>query len=266
MFTHSAEFYRAISLGIEAENLKATVYVRHGASLGTARENNLREVLEDSTPAPFKLATGLLHDTFHDGPRCSSQCDVLVYDPTVDPPKYAFRDFVVLDPRTARLVVEVKSTLGEKKFGHILEVATSVRQFRIPTMAFAYRSVTFESFVGYFASAFRDACARDDAPQLPYCAAVHKNNYLAIRPHHTQPTDRPYVMLVDFGRRSRETTGYAAALFLQFYDMLLRGKTKLYSGALYQWFNGLTSLPAEQRVYIGADGQPHRGEIAQLTV
>src|ERR1700732_4077708 len=54
----AAEYWSAVAQGIDAENRKATLFVRQNPSLGLAREAILRNLVERQTPAPFTVATG----------------------------------------------------------------------------------------------------------------------------------------------------------------------------------------------------------------
>lgn len=256
MFTHTNDFYRAIALGIDAENQKASVYISHSGSIGNAREIILRDVMEEATPAPFKLATGLIHDRIGKDSRSSRQCDVLVYDPTTDPPKYAFKDFVVVDPGTARLVVEVKSCLDNVAFNHTLEVAKSVDQFSLPTLSFSYDSVGFDAFAEYFSKASSESYCH-----FPVCVAVHSKNYIAFRPTSFAPTHEQFMLLMNCGVVPGSYPGFSTATFLQVYDMCLRHSDKLLSEVFYKWFNTFSSLPDEARCFVASDGVVRRGAV-----
>lgn len=257
MLKHPDDFYRAIGLGIDAENRKASVYITHGASLGTAREIILRDVMQDATPAPFRLSGGIIHGSNGKEVTNSRQCDVLVYDPTINPPKYAFRDFAIVDPETAKLVVEVKSNLNEETFGESMCVTESIHKFYIPTLCFAYESVAFNTFSDYFAEAVIRPC------KIPYCVAVHSKDFLAIRPFATPTKDDKFILVVNCSAAPSDDlySGFATAMFLQIYDAFLRNRDILSSKHIYQWFNGLTCLPNEALIRIAEDGKKHEGPI-----
>ena len=45
MAVHSMDFYRGVAMILEGENLKVTIYVHHGHSLGVIREQILDMLL-----------------------------------------------------------------------------------------------------------------------------------------------------------------------------------------------------------------------------
>jgi hypothetical protein len=256
MFAHTKDFYQAIALGIDAENHKASVYITNRVGIGTAREIILRNVMQEATPSPYELATGLIHGSNGTAITSSRQCDVLVYDPTVDPPKYAFQDFVVIEPETARVVTEVKSKFNQKEFNKTLKVARSVHQFSVPTLVFSYESVTFPSFADYFAVA-----VTQPNTELPFCVAVHSNNFLAFRPRTFANQHERFVLLLNCSAAADAYAGFSTAAFLQLYDAWLRKKENLSSENLYTWFNAQTNLPNEARVRIASNGAKQQGAI-----
>jgi hypothetical protein len=264
MVGHTPDFYNAIVLGIDAENAKASAYIKHGPSLGTAREIILRDVMRDATPEPFRFATGFMHDLAsqwvggiaRNVETVSKQCDVLVYDPTADPPKYAFENFVILGPGAARVAVEVKSDLDREKFDHSVDVAASTAQFRVPTFVFAYESVTFETMVEYF----RCAVTNHQSHELPACVAAHKRNYVACRPSLVdgQP---PFILLLDYSAGPQPQSWFATAMFLQFYDTWLRHRHAMDTPWIYHWFNSQVDLPNTARKYIHPAGVVGEGKV-----
>ena len=256
---HLREFYEAIARGIDAENEKASVYISHAASLGTAREIILRDVLRDSTPEPYRMGTGLIHGSIQGAPESSRQCDVLVYDPWINPPKYSFENFVVLDEFTPKLNIEVKSVLNLEAFTQAHDVSKSTWRFSQPTLAFAYESVQFKTLVNYYSDTISEADA-----QLPWCLAVHTNNFLGIIPRTTSLDHEKYALLIDCGRAEETHHGMATSVFLQLYDAWLRDRKILSSENLYQWYNSLTDIPDDLRAYISQDGTVTNGPIPSL--
>src|SRR4051812_34714922 len=106
-------YWQAVAKGIDAEDQKASLFVRHPARPGGAREVILRNLLIHQTPEPFRVSSGFVCKFVWADPIATRQCDVLVYDPRVAQPYYAIDSFVVVSQPASRLVVEVKSNLGQ---------------------------------------------------------------------------------------------------------------------------------------------------------
>ena len=82
------EYWQAIANAIDAEEKKASIFIRHRPSIGVAREAILRDLLAKHTPEPYRVSTGFIYQ-FNTAWWNSRQCDVLVYDPTICQPDYA---------------------------------------------------------------------------------------------------------------------------------------------------------------------------------
>src|SRR5437868_6203142 len=90
--------------------------VTHNPSRGTFAESLLREVIAEFLPQRYAAATGFIMDR----PQRSNQVDIVVYDQLTDSPVFRDGGFVILTPGTAKLVIEVKSSLiGAEKDGEI---------------------------------------------------------------------------------------------------------------------------------------------------
>jgi Domain of unknown function (DUF6602) len=178
------EYWRAIALGMEAENRKAALFVRHGPSLGVAREAILRNLVERQTPAPFKVVTGIVFLPPEAGlqpePRFSRQCDLLVYDPTKVRPVYEIQAFAVVPYEACKFVIEVKSSLKARTFKELLDVWLSV--FVVPTFGFAYGGTQFRHFLQLLSEAAKASPNPNEYSllRLPECICVHNKNYLAF--------------------------------------------------------------------------------------
>jgi hypothetical protein len=252
---HLRDFYEAIALGIDAENKKASVYIKHPTSIGTAREMILRDVLLDTTPAPFRLGTGLVHGSDNGEYTTSRQCDVLIYNPTIDPPKYAFDNFVVLDPGTALVNIEVKSMLNEEAFTQASQVSHSTWNFSIPTLAFAYDSVCLDTISNYVIRAIKSGGT------IPWCIAVHSRNFLYVRPRTISNGHQRLHLLINCSEAEGTHHGMATSIFLQLYDAWLRNRCILSSENLYAWYNENTDIPDNGRRFFDEYGIQHNGAI-----
>jgi hypothetical protein len=262
--THPDAYWKAVALGIEAENRKATVYIKHDLSLGIAREAILRRVLINETPGPFEVKTGLIRVSRPGDPadgHTSKQCDLLVYNPHTDPPLYRMDDFVVVPQSAARYVVEVKSDLKDDKgFRKILAMGQSLRPCQVPLGAFAYDGVGFDTFVDYVVRHIDG-----DAVNLPECFAVHSRDFVAFRCRTDDDTGyRPrHYFVMNLARAEyppaegqtseARAAGWATQFFLRACNRWLR-LTPDYDRAVLNFFHGLRALP-EAKVWISATGR-----------
>jgi hypothetical protein len=253
------DYWQAVAHGIDAEERKASLLIKHSGSVGVAREAILRDVLVKQTPEPFRVATGFVYQPTPE-PWTSKQCDLLVYDPTVAQPYYTIAGMVVLPRHATRLAIEVKTNLSSSEFEDALSLVRSVGWLPIPTMCFAYEGVTVERFLEYVVRGVIDAVCG-----VPDCVAVHRKNYVFVRSgYHMAPrVDAPdrhrpakHQLLVDFGA-NEAAGGQAAASFLGFYDSFVRHQNVAF---LVDWFNGL-GLPDGALTRISDNGQILRGPI-----
>lgn len=254
------EYWQAIARGIDAEEQKASILIRHNASVGAAREAILRDVLVKQTPVPYRVASGFV---FVDQPQewCSKQCDVLVYDPTVAQPYYSIGDLCVVARWSAKLVSEVKSRLDQEAWSELLGIWSDTSWVPVPTLGFAYDGVTFDTFLNYLKTTIRD-----EDKGVPTLVAVHGRNYLFLRSEYRLAPDesrpkrhRPAVfqIAVNFGEIERYS-GWASATFLDFYLRFLRGWIP--ETEITRWFNDL-GLPDSSLASFSDDGEVTFGKL-----
>ncbi len=122
------KFWAAVAMGMEAENEKMEVFVRHKESRGVAREAILRNLLRSQTRAPYIVTTGFVCDKDIVG-EPSNQSDVLVYNPEQGRPYYAIDEFSVVPDNAAAFIFEVKSYLDEQALVDAIGVKESVRKY-----------------------------------------------------------------------------------------------------------------------------------------
>lgn len=252
MTTLPPEYWQAVAQGIDAEDQKAGLVIKHNQSIGAARESILRDLLRRQTPEPYRVRTGFVHQFLPDAHYCSKQCDVLVYDPTVAQPDYQIDDLIVVPRDAAKAVVEVKTTLEHREFRDIQEVWADVWWIPVATFGFAFDGVAFQTFINYLQESMRS-----DPAGLPQCIAVHRQNYVFVRSGYSLAEDKPswhrpakYQFAVDFGAHP-ETRGLATAYLLDWYLRCLRGNDDAVS--VERWFSQL-SLPAGSRVRFSTVG------------
>ncbi len=172
-------YWQIVSQGMEVEDRRLRMFVRHKASLGVGREHILRKLLTEQTPEPYRVNTGfVIHPA--SSRVTSGQCDVLVYDPRVSQPLYRIDEFAVVSADAARIAIEVRSkmSLGDDSgLEQVTRIHRSMRPaFPTQVFGFGFRGPTFENFVAGVATV-----VKGDILNVPECVAVHKQNYICIR-------------------------------------------------------------------------------------
>ena len=212
-------YWQIVSQGMEVEDRRLRMFVRHKASLGVGREHILRKLLTDQTPEPYRVNTGFVTHPARPG-TTSGQCDVLVYDPRVSQPLYRIDEFVVVPPDAARIAIEVRSnmSLGDGAgLEQVFRVHRSMRPaFPTQVFGFGFRGPTFENFVAGVA-----AEVKGDICNVPECVVVHQRDYICIRstaraalPENTVP---PRVCVaLDFSKVAN-AHGFATGYFFHCY-------------------------------------------------
>jgi hypothetical protein len=274
MVTHPLDFQRGIAMVLKGESLKAGCYVTHAASLGVLREKMVSSFVRNETPGRFRVETGLIRN--HARNISSRQCDLLVHESALRPPLYRWEDFVVVDHREARAVLEVKSNLGKKDFEAFLDVHTSILELEavgqgqafIPTFGYGLKGVGFSKCLGYVRGAVKTNRLKLDSPHKhlnwPVCVAVQEKNYIGVRPLHLL-IGQPAFLLADLTKLQDENAepldGIETGIFLDIYSEVLRlERDALVDTELYAWFNQLPLQP-EGKVWVTEDGVAHKGNI-----
>jgi hypothetical protein len=88
-------------------------FVKHNLLSGTANESILREFLASHVPTDYAVEQGFICNPFEEN-AISKQCDILIYDQANWPSVYADGPVKIVFPDAARLVIEVKTSLGKK--------------------------------------------------------------------------------------------------------------------------------------------------------
>lgn len=262
------EYWRAVARGIDAEDEKASIFIRHRPSLGIARETILRTLVANHTPEPFDVHTGFINYLLQNVESRkltahwhSKQCDLLVYDPRVDRPYYAIDQLVVVPRNAVKSVIEVKSELKLDTFQEILMIWRETGWVPAPTFGFAFEGVKFSTFLKYLRTSIRTSLAG-----VPECLVVHCKNYIFVRSSYrlapiSPKRHRPakYQLAVDFGSAENEL-GSATAMFLELYRRSLAEPFDSAESYLLNWFNGL-ALSDNAKVSIDDRGGLRTGPI-----
>ena len=180
-----ANYWNIVARAIDLEDDKIDLFIPyHNPSRGTAREAILRNLLVTHTPDPYVVSTGFVYEPNQDA-EIPAQCDVLVYDPRISQPYYRLDEFVVVSPRSARVIVEVKSRLQEAEFDKTVAIR---RKAPCPVLGFAFEGWAFETFCQSIAQRIAELT------ELPECLVVHRQNYMGIRASDWRR--RPRMMLI----------------------------------------------------------------------
>ena len=239
-----AELWQAIALGIDAENAKIEIFIQHNLSRGIAREVILRNLIVQQTPDPYRVHSGFVYSDKSKA-EPDKQCDVLVYDPRVHQPYYQIDEFVVVPSESTRVLMEVKSEIGDKEFAQIINMSLYAQGFKLPHFGFAYGGWTFDTFCN-------KAMALDEGiKNLPVCLVVHHRNYLAIR---TFREREPMRLLIDFTTH----TAMATAFFMDCYAFIIREGHLIHPDTVWDWFvNRLTIVAPQSKRWLATTGELH---------
>lgn len=219
-------YWQIVSQGMEVEDRRLRMFVRHKASLGVGREHIIRKLLTDHTPEPYRVNTGFVAHPASPSVT-SDQCDVLVYDPRASQPLYRIDEFVVVPPAAARIAIEVRSNMSfgdDSGWKQVVRVHRSMRPaFPTEVFGFGFRGPTFETFVAGVAAEMKG-----DILNVPECVVVHKRDYLCVRstrraalPENTAP---PRVCVaLDFSKVAN-AHGSATGYFFHCYHERIRDR------------------------------------------
>ena len=262
------DFCRGVAMVLQGESLKAQCYVTHNQSLGVLREKMVRNFIRHESPERYRVETGLIRN--HQTGHTSRQCDLLVHDPSQNPPLYRWEDFVVVHTGSARAVVEVKTTLEDREFKQLLEVQDSVSEVQnsdtIRTFGYALDGVKFGTFLDYISMAvianrlgLTDPAERD--VNWPFCVVVQSRRYIGICPARSNE-----FIAVDFTKAKEESfgsDGVETGMFLWFYTKVLEGISGLSgisSTFVHNWFNSI-EIESDGKAWVDTSGTIHYGNI-----
>lgn len=92
---------------------KVALFTQHPTSLGTFRENRLRQYLRDFTPRHLSLGTGFISEFDDHGSLVaqSRQIDCMVFDENRYHPELRTEDYAIIRPEAFFAAIEIKSEL-----------------------------------------------------------------------------------------------------------------------------------------------------------
>ncbi|WP_186044318.1 DUF6602 domain-containing protein [Burkholderia gladioli] len=96
--------------------------IDHGPSVGTYRENLLKNTLRKHLPERYHVATGFIFGLH-------KQIDLLIYDKIDYAPIFRDEDIVIVPPESVRAVIEVKTTLTSESLESSLELMHLASEF-----------------------------------------------------------------------------------------------------------------------------------------
>ena len=269
MITHPQAYWRAVAKVIDAEERKVASYLcDEDHRLDLARAAILRKIIAQETPTKFRTGNGLVLFPTGTPPLCSEPVDVLVHEPAAEEPFYDVGPLALVPHNAVRFAIEVVPVLNEQTFVSLLAVNDSLRPFiahgaRVPVFGLGFDGVPFEALVGYVAAAGRANRLKVAPPNRfanwPVCVAVHRQNYVGIRPTAHVLGGTYWFCAFDCDRATRDGTGLAMAEFFRCYYELLAGK-QLEGPRFRQWYNDFPVAP-EAKVFITPEGQVQQGLI-----
>lgn len=234
-FKHPVEFYLAIAAGIDAENRKASVYLKHGPSIGAARERILKRVIRDLTPGLLSIDPGFVHSADGSGNQVhvSRQCDLLVFGEGGMPVKYRIDDLVVVDQNFAKVAIEVKSNLDKAGFEEQSNVCESLLPLNTRVLGFAYSGVTNETTIEYLREALEKVPSH-----VPLFFAIHERNTFYIRGTHSGLGPDRRLCCCQF---PDSHPGSATAFFLMWYRQLIADPYYLSQEHVEDWYRKISA-------------------------
>lgn len=100
---------------LESLSQRVRYILDHGSSVGTYRENLLKNSLRKHLPERYHIATGFIHGF-------KKQIDLLIYDRIDYAPLFREDDLVIVPQESVRAVIEVKTNLTTGKLHSALEL------------------------------------------------------------------------------------------------------------------------------------------------
>jgi hypothetical protein len=127
--------------------------VSHPTTRGDLAENLVRELIREFLPQRWAVGTGFIMEPVATAPgkitaNRSNQIDVLIYDQFESAPVFKDGELVILSPGSAKVAVEVKSTLNKTYVLDSYDNICSAKavDFGITGLIFGYDGIGHESF------------------------------------------------------------------------------------------------------------------------
>lgn len=142
----------------------------HNLTSGTANETILRGFINEFLPKQYAAGQGFICDPVSSDGLVSRQCDILIYNQIDYPLVHNEGDVKVVWPESARLVIEVKTTLTKKSFEDALENIKDAKEvnehspIRIAGIIFAFQSKLSKNAIMNCVEEFRSNNASSLAP------------------------------------------------------------------------------------------------------
>lgn len=114
-FEKSVAYYSLIAQELSVKSKKIDFLISHGGTKGTYRENLLIGEIKKYLPKKYGVSSGFIYGT-------SNQIDILIYDQINHIPYFNEDGIVVIDQRSVKAIIEVKTTLNEEKIKESLEI------------------------------------------------------------------------------------------------------------------------------------------------
>jgi hypothetical protein len=119
------EYWKLRMVSATARLQAAQQIIRHNPTRGSAAESALRTLLREFLPLRCGIGSGFLLDP--NGTQ-SQQLDIIVFDQLDSAPLYRDGDLVIVSPKSAYLVLEVKSILNREDLKDAVENVASAKR------------------------------------------------------------------------------------------------------------------------------------------
>jgi hypothetical protein len=188
-------------------------FVKHNLSSGTANESILREFLSSHVPTNYAVGQGFICNPFEEN-AISKQCDILVYDQAHSPLVYADGPVKIVFPDAARLVIEVKTSLGKKDTEQALWNIQSAKKLNrnIEGVVFAFKSPSPDTVRKHLTS-FISLFSEQDLPRA--ILLFDKNVIIYMPKDHFQQGPPRYSFTVPIDRKKGQVITYLLAVLLE---------------------------------------------------
>lgn len=152
------KYCMSIAQEFDARLNRIRVFVKHNLTSGTANEIILRDFLAIHSPKNFFVGQGFICDPSQEN-KVSKQCDILVYQQSSYPVVYEDGAIKVVWPDSAKLVIEVKTSLSGKEIKSATENIESARKVSITAhgIIFAFNSARLVTVLKHVKNQLSDA-------------------------------------------------------------------------------------------------------------
>ncbi|HMR89127.1 MAG TPA: hypothetical protein PKD51_13280 [Saprospiraceae bacterium] len=132
-FYNKNQFLSSIAQELEQKSKRITEIINHPGTIGSYREDLLKNVLSKYLPKKFSISSGFIEG-------CPRQIDIIIYDSHNYIPLFRENNIVVVKIESVRAIIEVKSKLTKDKLTESLKLLNEVSNIRQSIIPF-YKGV-----------------------------------------------------------------------------------------------------------------------------